>query len=189
VTQAYFTSSSYEAGETAQFCWDVSSNNVAYSYTTTVVNPNAGALTNGSGQFGGGCALYAIPEQFSGTLEMRVDVSTPGTSTASATVQVHAPPAELTHISVTLDQTFYAVGQTAVVCWNASDTGASYTWEAYLQTFLEESGNGIGGTQICRQFAVTEQHYYDGGILVEVYAFQGNIQVYGSAHAEVDFEG
>jgi hypothetical protein len=163
----------------------VSNNNTAYSYTVSVTQPNQGQIDSGSGQFGTQCGTWFISEGFSGQITMRVDITSPSASNASASVNVTAPAVHLSHVSVFLDSSFYFVGETATVCWDAGPAGVTYDYEAYLQTFLEETGTAVSGQQECRTFVVTEDMVQQG-ILVEIYAFENGQQFYGAASAEAD---
>jgi hypothetical protein len=117
---------------------------------------------------------------------MRVDITSPSASNASASTQVHAPPPEeIEHISVSLDQSVYAYGDVAQGCFTVSPSDIAFDYEVYVDTFLEAAGSGTSGTTYCGTFDVVDSDE-SGVVEFEVYAFQGGIQLYGIATAQID---
>jgi len=184
---AYFEQSQYQSGQTANLCFTVSSNSTNYSFVVYQL-PSGTELGRRSGQVGFQCVGIAT-QGFTGTLSVRVDVTTSSgaTTSGSASTTVVAPAPMLHSVYAEFDYEYYYIGESARVCWYPDPSNVSYTYvlrQLSPATGVVDSGSGSGA--LCFTGYVSEEDL--GTLTVRIELTAGGVTVTATASTYVDYD-
>lgn len=142
---AYFEQSQYESGQVANLCFTVSSNSTTYGFVVYQL-PSETELGRRSGQVGFQCIGIGTAN-FTGTLSVRVDVTTAGGAKTSDTASTTIVGRRITHVSAYWDSTYYYIGDLADFCWDVTPSDVPYNYvvrQTYPYSAVVTSGSATG---------------------------------------------
>ena len=181
---AYFEQGQYQSGQTANLCFTVSSNSTTYSFVVYQL-PSGTELGRRSGQVGFQC-IGIRTANFTGTLSVRVDVTTSGGATTSGSASTTVVTA-LHSVYAEFDHQLYYIGEAARVCWYPDPSNASYSY--VLRQLSPVSGvvdSGSGSGALCFTGYVSEEDV--GTLTVRIELTAGGVTVTATASTYVDYD-
>ncbi|MGD9934827.1 MAG: hypothetical protein AB7T37_14085 [Dehalococcoidia bacterium] len=183
---AYFEQSQYDSGQTANLCFTVSSNSTTYGFIVYQL-PSGTELGRRSGQVGFQCIGIGT-EGFTGTLSVRVDVTTAAGATTSDTASTTIVGRRITEVYAYWDYDYYYIGDHADFCWDAYPADVSYSYvvrQTYPYSAVVASGTATG--PFCVSGVVGEADYPYMTVQVEVTSGGQTLTAHATADVYDDY--